>query len=154
MPQTLERPVTVAKIEVPPQKLDGLESLPTSVYVDEIAGQRRAHRFTVSQCKLLDEVGVISGKYELINGEIYAKMPTNPPHRYTLNQVAMWLEKVYGRVHVFTQDTVPVSGDYSRPQPDIVVLNKSQIEFPSTHPRPEDVVMLVEISDSTLVVRS
>jgi Uma2 family endonuclease len=42
-------------------------------------------------------------------------------------------------------------GDFSAPQPDIVVANQRDDRYSSGHPEPEDVLLLIEVSESSLV---
>ena len=53
-------------------------------------------RWTRDECSRLAEMGLLTGRYELIDGEILALMGQNPPHRMTLMLIAGWLVSLFG----------------------------------------------------------
>jgi Uma2 family endonuclease len=108
------------------------------------------HRFTVEEYQQMARVGVLDPetRFELIDGEIIEMNPINWPHA----GVAEWLNNLfverYGRwVWVSMQNPVHLSG-HSMPQPDLVLRRRGP--RPVAHPTPGDVVLVVEVSDSTL----
>jgi len=110
-------------------------------------------RFTRDEVTFLVDNNLLTERYELIDGEIVIKMPQNHPHRLTLLIIALWLEQVFGRVFVQTQQAIQIdkkdahTNDY---EPDITVYNRSALEFLPNEPTDQDVVLVVEVSDSTL----
>jgi Uma2 family endonuclease len=84
----------------------------------------RRKRWTREECRHLRAAGFLPGHYELIDGEIIEKMPKNPPHRIALMLLAAWLESLFGRFFVQTQDPIvlPVPDNNStEPEPDVAV---------------------------------
>jgi Uma2 family endonuclease len=59
-------------------------------------------------------------------------------HRYAKDR---WLQAVQNPVHL---------EDHSEPQPDLMLLRPAADDYDSRHPKPEDVFLLIEVSDSTL----
>ena len=53
-------------------------------------------RWTRAQCDAIREAGVLNGRYELIDGEVIAKMGQNPPHRLAVVLLHAWLAAVFG----------------------------------------------------------
>ncbi len=89
---------------------------------------------------------------ELVEGEVINKMGKGMPHAAFLRNVFFWLAGVFGKLFVYSEMTIDVSPDdnpTSEPEPDIVVLARRQREIATDRPRPEDIRLLVEISDTT-----
>ena len=110
-------------------------------------------RWTRAQYDTFRDTGVLNGRYELIDGEIISKMGVNPPHSGTLIAVRLWLSFVFGGSFVRTETTVDVGEadpEHNEPQPDVSVTVKPHTAYFDTHPAPTDVVLAVEVSDSTL----
>ena len=108
-------------------------------------------RWTRDQCTELEKAGVLDYRYELIEGEI-VRMSQNMPHATLLAVVWQWALETFGRKCVVSQPSIDVSPDdnpTSEPMPDIVVLNRPAREF-DDRPKPADIQLLIEISDSTL----
>lgn len=57
--------------------------------------------------------------------------------------------KAKGRWMMSTQDPLRID-NFSEPQPDVMLLKPSEDDYTSRHPRPEDVFLLIEVSDSTI----
>jgi Uma2 family endonuclease len=54
-----------------------------------------------------------------------------------------------GRWLVSTQDPLRLD-DHSEPEPDVMLLKPVADDYTSRHPQPDDVFLLIEVSDSTL----
>ena len=59
-------------------------------------------RWTRKQCDAIREAGVLSGRYELIDGEIISKKRQNPPHSMVVVYLVNWLHTVFGGLFVRT----------------------------------------------------
>lgn len=92
-------------------------------------------------------------RFELIDGDVINKMWKNRPHTNALILVQAWLQKVFGIEHVNPETSIDVASDdnpINEPEPDLIVLSKSSLEIEDGNPVPEDVLLVVEISDSSL----
>jgi Uma2 family endonuclease len=110
-------------------------------------------RWTRQECQQLRDAGFLPGRYELIDGEILEKMPKKPPHVIALMLLAAWMEGLFGRYFVRTQDPVviPVPDEFSsEPEPDIAVTRAPTTAYLTNNPGPEDLLLVGEVSDSTL----
>jgi Uma2 family endonuclease len=110
-------------------------------------------RWNRRQCRAIQEAGILEGRYELINGEIISKMGQNPPHRMVLVLLNTWLVSVFGGLFVQIQSTIDVADadpDHNEPEPDAAVTREPGTAYADRHPGPEDLVLVVEVSDSTL----
>lgn len=105
------------------------------------------------ECATLESSGLFDREHlELINGELISKMGQNRPHAITLARLCAWLMQTFG--HDFVQpnapiDVSPADNPTNEPEPDVIVLNRNMTEF-SANPRPEDLRLVAEVSDSTL----
>lgn len=100
----------------------------------------------------MGEAGILGedDRLELIDGEIVTMPPIGSRHAGCVKRLnALFGSALAGRVVVSAQDPL-VLDDYSEPQPDIVLLRPRPDYYASAHPRPEDVLLLVEVADSSL----
>ena len=109
-------------------------------------------RWTRAQCEPLASV-MEAERLELIEGELISKMGQNRPHGNTLSAVLFWMADVFGRHFVTHETPIDVAAEdnpTSEPQPDVAVLNRNRWEFTESNPGPADLLLVVEISDTTL----
>ena len=107
-------------------------------------------RWTRAECEMLERAGFLPQRYELIAGEIYDKMTVNPPHCITLLLLAEWLVAVFGFLHTRTQDPIHLPHEESKPEPDVAVTREPVTAYRQQHPAPSDLLLVAEVSDSTL----
>ena len=98
------------------------------------------------------ESGVLrpDARVELLDGKIIDMSPIGPFHGGVtdyLNQLFTTASK--GRWRTRVQNSLRLD-DHSEPQPDLVLAKPSPDFYRRRHPQPEDVFLLIEISDSTL----
>ncbi len=109
-------------------------------------------RFTIEQYYKMAEAGILKAnkRYELVRGFIYEVQPVAPKHATRLKKLEKKLEACLGdHAIVFTQHPLQLAGD-SEPQPDILVVKPPIDQYEERHPRPEDVLLVIEIASSTL----
>lgn len=98
------------------------------------------------------EHGILTSddKVELLNGIIIEKMPKGIKHAAINDLVAeIFREKLGNRGIIRNQNPV-VLDDYSEPEPDLVLAKPPREIYLERHPTPEDILLIIEISDSTL----
>ncbi len=114
---------------------------------------RRARPFTVDEFYRLAEGGFLGPNHprlELLEGEILEPMPIGPVHAAAVTRLHSILTRRLGQgLIVRSQNPVRLTG-VSEPIPDVAVLRYREDYYQSAHPRPEEVLLLVEVSDSTL----
>lgn len=91
-------------------------------------------------------------RVELVDGELISKMGKKRPHVFVLNHLKARLDAIFGTGFVNAEapiDVAPAENAINEPEPDIIVLRRPDAEF-SRNPQPDDVALLVEISDTTL----
>jgi len=90
-------------------------------------------------------------RVELIEGEILEMPPPNPPHSSAVAELNRLLIDAIprSRAIVWCQSTVVLS-KFTAPQPDFVLLPPNDHRFRDRHPRPEDIWLAIEVSDTSL----
>jgi Uma2 family endonuclease len=98
------------------------------------------------------EVGILDpeARVELIDGEIIDMAPPGSPHAATVHYLnEVFVRAVEGRATVLIQNPVRL-GKYSEPQPDLALLKRRDDFYRERHPRPEDVLLIVEVAATSL----
>jgi Uma2 family endonuclease len=110
------------------------------------------HRFSVADYYRMAETGLLKpdARVELIDGKIIDMSPIGPFHGGSVKRLnRLFSKQATGRWLVSTQDPVHLD-DHSEPQPDLMLLKPAADDYTSRHPVPEDVFLLIEVSDTTL----
>lgn len=110
------------------------------------------HRFGVKEYYRMAETGVLplNARVELLNGEIIDMSPIGPFHGSVVGLLTSMLgDMSRKRWLVWPQNPVHLD-DFSEPQPDLMLLRPAADFYRKRHPRPEDVYLLIEVSDTTL----
>lgn len=115
-------------------------------------GWPRRHRITVDEYYRMAEVGLLApdARVELIDGEIIDMAPVGADHSSVVSDLNyLFVPAVGDRGIVRIQSPVRLDRS-SEPQPDVAVLAPRDHRFRRVHPAPADVLLLIEVSDSTL----
>lgn len=99
----------------------------------------------------MGEAGVLSAddRVELLDGEIVRMSPIGPPHAGTVARLnALFSRRLGDRAIVWVQNPI-VLDRYSEPQPDVCVLHARADFYVTAHPRPRDVLLGVEVMDTS-----
>jgi Uma2 family endonuclease len=114
--------------------------------------EARKRLFTVDEFHRMGEAGILDddARLELWAGEIYEMPPVGPAHHGDVTVLTTMLIRALGdRAVVSTQGPV-VLDDYTEPLPDIAVLRPRDDFYRTAHPRPFDILLLVEVADTSL----
>lgn len=114
-------------------------------------GQER-YRFNRQAYHAMVEAGVFNedSRVELIRGEVAAMSPINPRHAGAVNRLnALFSSQLVSRALVGVQNPF-VIGDDSEPQPNVVLMKPRADFYVSAHPGPQDLLLAVEVADTTL----
>lgn len=110
------------------------------------------HRFTVADYHKMAEAGILGkdDRVELIEGEIVAMAPIGSHHTSPVGRLNRILIRSLGeRAWVWVQNPVTLGVD-SEPQPDLMVLKPRADAYENAHPTAADVLLLIEVSDTSL----
>ncbi len=90
-------------------------------------------------------------RVELINGEIIQMSPIGDKHVGIVSRInALLMSHLLGKYDVHVQSPVKI-GQYSEPEPDLMVTPHRDDFYASTGVYPEDVLLLIEVADTTLM---
>lgn len=113
--------------------------------------QPRRLRFSVDEYYKMIEIGLLKDaeKAEIIEGELIQKMPIGEKHASIVDKLnRLFVRNVSDDVVVRVQNPLRLS-DYNEPEPDFVLADLTKYDG-KRHPRPEEVLLVVEVSDTTL----
>ncbi len=89
-------------------------------------------------------------RLELIDGEIIEMSPIGSRHVAVVNRLTEFLgERLRGVAIISVQNPVELS-EYSEPQPDLTILKRRSDFYEQALPLTEDVLIAIEVSDSTV----
>jgi Uma2 family endonuclease len=112
----------------------------------------RRHRLTVDQYLRMGVLGLFApeARVELIEGEVFDMVPIGDGHNGKVDRLNRILTvAVRERAIVRTQGSIRL-GEFSMPQPDLALLAPREDFYESGGPSPADILLVVEVSDSTL----
>lgn len=110
------------------------------------------HRFTVEEYRRMGEAGIfpMGARLELIEGEIVEMSPIGDQHAWCVGWLNRKLTLMLQHVaFIWVQNPMQLSSN-SEPQPDVLVLKLRDDLYKNGKPQPEDTLLVIEVSDSTL----
>ncbi len=109
-------------------------------------------RFTVAEYYAMAEAGILAPdeRVELLDGDVIAMPPIGDWHASRVKRLNNFmLPPLQGRAIVSVQDPTRLD-DASEPQPDVMLLRWRDDFYEGGHPGPADVLLLIEVSDTTV----
>jgi Uma2 family endonuclease len=109
------------------------------------------HRFTVSQYEDMVRLGILmeSDRVELLRGEIVEKMTIGPAYAACVNRLNRLFQTRLGVAAIVAVQN-PIRTSDSEPEPDLALLRPRDDFYSEATPSGEDVLLVVEVSDTTL----
>ena len=122
----------------------------TTAQIEQVPATR--WRFSVDDYYRMGEVGILphDARVELINGDVIQMPPIGSHHQGTVNGTEELFRERLGRRVVVSGQGPLLLRDFGAPQPDILILKRRDDHYRSANPTAADVLLLTEISDSTL----
>jgi Uma2 family endonuclease len=110
------------------------------------------HHLTVAEYYRMGETGILApdARVELIEGEIIDMPPIGSPHAGTVNYLGHSLRLACGTRAIVSMQNPVFLDLHSEPQPDIALLRPRPDFYRSSHPVPADVLLIVEVADTSL----
>ena len=108
-------------------------------------------RLSVSQYHEMITAGILTqdDPVELLEGWLVPKMVKNPPHSTARHRTTKALEQILSSGwHVRSQE--PITASDSEPEPDVAIVRGDPGQYELSHPRPQDVALVVEVADASL----
>ncbi|OKH39087.1 hypothetical protein NIES2119_08125 [[Phormidium ambiguum] IAM M-71] len=112
----------------------------------------QAKRFTLEEYHKLTEIGFFNedDRIELIRGEIIEMAAKGTAHETCISKLLRQLVRLLGDVATLRCQSPIVLPNNSEPEPDFAIVRNTPDDYLSAHPAPSDVLLIIEISDSTL----
>ena len=110
-------------------------------------------RFDVNAYYRMAETGILAPKdrVELIDGEIIEMAPIGSVHAGTTNRLTSLVGRLAADGRVVASVQSPLRLDpFNEPQPDLMLLRPRADFYTSSHPTAADVLLLIEVADSSL----
>jgi Uma2 family endonuclease len=112
------------------------------------------HRLTVAEYHRLGETGILreGDRVELLEGQLINMSPIGPRHALAVDALnELLVTAVVGRARARVRVQNPVDlDDATEAQPDLALVRRPWQGYPHAHPRPGDILLLVEVADSSL----
>ncbi len=116
-----------------------------------IQPQPRRLRFSVDEYYKMIELGMLKDyeKAEIIEGELIQKTPIGDKHATVVDVLnKFFIKNVFDDILVSVQNPVRLT-DFDEPEPDIALADLTKYDG-RRHPQPAEILLIVEVSDSTL----
>ncbi len=107
--------------------------------------------FTVDEYYQMAAVGILheDDRVELIEGEILQMAAIGSRHAGCVDRLTQWfVVHVVGQAIVRIQNPIRLN-NRSEPEPDLTLLTPRQDFYTASHPGPQDVLLVVEVADSS-----
>ena len=113
--------------------------------------QPKLYRFSIEEYEQTARTGVWDDRrVELLDGEVFPMTPIGPEHSLSVIQfIEQLVPRFKGRAVLAAQNPLHLPSD-GEPEPDIMLLKPPKERYQSRLPTGEDVLLLIEVSKSTL----
>jgi Uma2 family endonuclease len=111
-----------------------------------------AKRFSIAEYHRLGELGFFESdnRFELIRGEIIKMASKGRLHSVCTSLLLRELYPLLGKLAMLRgQEPIILSAD-SEPEPDVAIARNRSDNYLSSHPESADILLVIEVSDSTL----
>jgi Uma2 family endonuclease len=109
--------------------------------------------WSIEEYERMIELGILNKNHhvELIRGEIVEMAPIGLRHVACVSRLQEIFYNLLGMsVTIFGQSPVRLPND-SEPEPDVSILRRREDHYEMLRPTPQDILLLIEVSDSTLM---
>ena len=126
-------------------------------FLNEAAGidedfDSHIHKYTAEEYHVMGETGILNknDRVELLDGEIVLMPPIGSSHQESVDEFTeLFVTRFSGVARVRVQGPVRL-GETGEPEPDVMLLRRRPDSYRSAHRGPGDVLLAVEVSDTTL----
>ncbi len=111
------------------------------------------YSFTAEEFERMGEAGILreDARLELIEGGICAMSPVGSAHAACVKFLSGLVNRLFGGTFIIgVQDPVRLN-DFSEPQPDVSLLRWRDDYYRGAHPKPADVLLVIEVADTTVL---
>jgi Uma2 family endonuclease len=110
------------------------------------------HRFTVSEYEQMGKVGIFGedDRVELVEGDVIEMSAIGEKHAAAVKRLNRLIGRAVGDAAILGIQDPLVLDKHSQPEPDVIVLRPRPDFYGDRHPHPSDVMLVVEVSDTTI----
>jgi Uma2 family endonuclease len=107
--------------------------------------------FTVNEYHKMIKAGIFNenSNFELIKGEILAKYSRSCKHEGCRTRIAYYFTRNLSETTLVSQICPIILSDHSEPETDIALLKFRKDYYSTGKPRPEDILLLIEVADTS-----
>jgi Uma2 family endonuclease len=108
-------------------------------------------KFTVDEYHRMIDAGILTDedRVELLENNVVLKMARNPAHDSTIQALGKRLLRLLPSGWDLRGQSA-ITLDDSEPEPDFAVVRGDELSYRTTHPRPADVGLVVEVANTSL----
>jgi Uma2 family endonuclease len=112
----------------------------------------KRRQFKVSEYYRMAEAGVLSpeDRVELIEGEVITMSPIGSRHAACVRRLDASLTRSIPHLAIVSIQSPIAIDEYSEPEPDVALLKPRDNYYSDRHPRPEDVLLVIEVAETSL----
>ena len=117
-----------------------------------VAVEVSRRRFTADEYQQMAKAGILreGDPFELIEGEVVAKMTIGPRHSAVVDHLTQHFVLCAGPMAIVrTQGAVRLNL-FNEPEPDLALLRRRPDYYRSAHPGPADILLVVEVAESSI----
>ena len=146
-PAVAPAPNASVPTEAPPTTSDTSEEATATTAVPP-----QPARCTLAQYHAAIEAGELDeySNVELLDGQIIQKMSEGKRHDDTVNQLNVYFMSRFMQTHICRVQRAVTLPPGSEPEPDYAVIDKQSYRGRTHHPEPADILLIVEVADSSL----
>lgn len=110
------------------------------------------YHFSVAEFERMGKAGVFleDARLELIEGEIIEMSPIDSHRAACLKFLSRFLNLTVGNIALVSTRNPIRLDDFSEPEPDLALLRLRDDYYRDAHPTPADVLLIIEVADTTL----
>ncbi len=107
--------------------------------------------FTTTEYDQMIHAGILGedDRVELLNGEIVEMSPIGSYHAAGVDRLTALFSQRLGRAVIVRVQSPIRLNERSEPQPDLAILHYRADYYARAHPEPEDVLLIVEVAESS-----
>ena len=129
-----------------------LSPMPATMPAESVWVPSPLYRMSLEEYEAMVASGAFKGRdrFHLVGGFLVAKMTQNPPHTIADDLCGQELARVLPGWYIRPAKPVRLPGQITMNEPDRCVVRGAARQYAGRHPGPGDIVLLVEVADSSL----
>ena len=110
------------------------------------------YRWTVEDYHRMVKAGILDegSRVELLNGQTVQISPIGNLHAACVDRLADLFRDMLGKSVIIRVQNPVIPDDHSEPEPDLSLLKRKDNFYADGHPRPDDILLIVEVAYTTL----